>query len=339
MRKQPKHWYEFGPFRLDATERVLLRDAEPVPLTPKVFDTLLVLVQNQGRMLEKEELIQTLWPDSIVEEGNLSQNIFILRKALGKHPNEPQYIETIPRRGYRFVASVRAVWEEGTDRPDVAMSSIAVLPFKPLGAEGGDEYLGLGMADALITRLSNLRQIIVRPTSAVRKYTSLEQDPVAVGRKFKVESVLEGSIHRLGDRIRVTVQLVSVRDGAPLWADKFDEKLTNFDYSLGPEVEKLAKLANADALLFISGLDHISTGGRQALMFLGILLAGATGVYAGPAGGATSLSVALVDPATGAILWYNIAGSQGGHDLRDTESTADLVKQVFKDFPGRVEAK
>jgi len=120
---------------------------------------------------------------------------------------------------------------------------------------------------------------------------------------------------------------------------KFDEKLTNFDYSLGPEVEKLAKLANADALLFISGLDHISTGGRQALMFLGILLAGATGVYAGPAGGATSLSVALVDPATGAILWYNIAGSQGGHDLRDTESTADLVKQVFKDFPGRVEAK
>jgi TolB-like protein/DNA-binding winged helix-turn-helix (wHTH) protein/Flp pilus assembly protein TadD len=107
------------------------------------------------------------------------------------------------------------------------VSSIAVLPFKSIDAGGGDEYLGLGMADDLITRLSNLRRIIVRPTSAVRKYASSELDPVAAGKALGVESVLEGSIRRSGDRIRVTVQLVNIRDGSPLWAEKFDEKFTD----------------------------------------------------------------------------------------------------------------
>ena len=96
--------YEFGPFRLEPAERKLSRNDEPVVLTPKAFDTLLLLVRNSGHLLEKDELIRTLWPDSFVEEGNLSNNIFVLRKALGE---DPQYIETIPRRGYRFVGAVR----------------------------------------------------------------------------------------------------------------------------------------------------------------------------------------------------------------------------------------
>ncbi len=227
MSKPARHFYQFGPFRLDAAERLLLREGEPVLLTPKVFDTLLVLVQNSGRLLGKDELMQTVWPDAIVEESNLSQNIFTLRKALGESPTKPKYIETIPRRGYRFIASVREVRYEGADLTGVAVRSIAVLPFKPLGAKNGDEYLGLGLADALITRLSNIGQIVVRPTSSVRKYTGLEQDPVAVGRALRVESVLDGSLRRSGERIRVTVQLVSVRDGVPLWADRFDEKFTD----------------------------------------------------------------------------------------------------------------
>jgi len=108
--------------------------------------------------------------------------------------------------------------------------SIAVLPFKTIDSAGGDEYLGLGMADDLITRLSNLRQISVRPTSAVRKYIGGESNPpnpVVAGQELGVESVLEGSIRRSGERIRVTVQLIAVRDGSPLWADKFDEKFTD----------------------------------------------------------------------------------------------------------------
>src|SRR5215831_3062693 len=110
-------------------------------------------------------------------------------------------------------------------KPAVKSSqTIAVLPFKPMNQAGQDEFLELGMADALITKLSNLRQIVVRPTSAVRKYAIQEQDPVAAGRELRVTSVLEGSVQRLNDRIRVTVQLVSVEDGSPLWAETFDEK-------------------------------------------------------------------------------------------------------------------
>jgi TolB-like protein/DNA-binding winged helix-turn-helix (wHTH) protein/tetratricopeptide (TPR) repeat protein len=107
--------------------------------------------------------------------------------------------------------------------------SIAVLPFRSIDAGSGDEYLGLGMADDLITRLSNLRQVTVRPTSAVRKYVGEANtpNPVVVGQELDVESVLESSIRRSGDRIRVTAQLVNVRDGAPLWAEKFDEKFTD----------------------------------------------------------------------------------------------------------------
>ncbi|HVS83971.1 MAG TPA: protein kinase [Pyrinomonadaceae bacterium] len=105
--------------------------------------------------------------------------------------------------------------------------AIAVLPFRPISTVGRDEYLELGMADALITKLSNIGQIVVRPTSSVRKYTDLEQDSTVAGRELKVESVLEGSIQRRDDWLRVTARLVSVEDGRTLWADKFDEDFTD----------------------------------------------------------------------------------------------------------------
>jgi len=96
--------YEFGPFRLEPAERKLLRGSEVVVLTPKAFETLVLLVRNSGHLLEKDELIRMLWPDSFVEEGNLSNNIFLLRKALG---DDPEYIETVSKRGYRFVGAAR----------------------------------------------------------------------------------------------------------------------------------------------------------------------------------------------------------------------------------------
>jgi len=107
------------------------------------------------------------------------------------------------------------------------VTSLAVLPFKPIGAGEEDEYLGLGMADALITKLGNIQKINIRPTSAVRRYDAPNQDPVAAGRELGVEAVIEGSVQRVGGRIRVTVQLVSVKDRTPLWAEKFDEQFTD----------------------------------------------------------------------------------------------------------------
>src|SRR5207247_6050442 len=111
MDKPIKHLYEFGPFRLDPAKSRLLRDGEPVVLSPKVFDTLLLLVQNSGHVLDKDELMKSLWPDTFVEENNLTVNMSALRKALGESANEHKYIETIPKRGYCFVASVRELWE------------------------------------------------------------------------------------------------------------------------------------------------------------------------------------------------------------------------------------
>ena len=105
MNQSAKYFYEFGPFRLDTVERLLLRDGEEVSLTPKVFDLLLVLVENSGHIFEKDELMKAVWPDAVVEETNLARNVSTLRKALGESPDARPYIETIPWRGYRFVAA------------------------------------------------------------------------------------------------------------------------------------------------------------------------------------------------------------------------------------------
>jgi DNA-binding winged helix-turn-helix (wHTH) protein/TolB-like protein/Tfp pilus assembly protein PilF len=305
MGRPAKCLYEFGRFHLDPAEHVLLRDGEPVALRPKELAVLVALVENHGHVLTKDELLKGVWPGQFVEEGNLNRHISSLRRVLGESSDAPQFVETVPKVGYRFVAPVREVRDQSADmvierhtiarivteeeeeangrgelepasepkallttgakdkevnrgrrlalgavgvllvgltlaltqpwssrksqrtKTAATVSSLAVLPFKPIGAGDEDEYLGLGMADALITKLSNIREINIRPTSAVRKYDAPNQDPVAAGRELRVEAVLEGSVQRVGEQIRVTVQLVSVRDGAPLWAEKWDEHFTN----------------------------------------------------------------------------------------------------------------
>jgi DNA-binding winged helix-turn-helix (wHTH) protein/tetratricopeptide (TPR) repeat protein len=228
--------YEFGAFRLDTAKHLLFRGSQAVPLTPKAFETLLILVEKSGQAVSKDELMQEIWPDTFVEEGSLTRNISVLRKIFQESPSQHDYIETIPKLGYRFVAPVRKVYDSS------AIHSISVLPFKNLSRQSGDEYLGVGMADALITKLSNIRQIITRPTSAVLKYAHEVCDPLAVGRELNTDAVLDGSIQRYEDRIRVTVQFLSVPDAAPLWANQFDEQFTHV-FSLQDSIsEKLLQV-------------------------------------------------------------------------------------------------
>src|SRR5262245_20369966 len=125
MSKEGNYFYEFGPFRLDPGRRLLLRDGEPLPLRPKAFDTLLVLVPNSGRTLNKDELMQAVWGDTCVEEGGLTRNISVLRKTLRESPDHHRYIVTAPGRGYCFVAKVRQV--DGED-PDDANSLVIGNP-------------------------------------------------------------------------------------------------------------------------------------------------------------------------------------------------------------------
>jgi DNA-binding winged helix-turn-helix (wHTH) protein len=129
MMKSQKQRYEFGPFHLDPSERRLTREGQVMPLTPKVFDTLLLFVENSNLLLTKDEMIRRLWPDSFVEESNLAQNVSMLRRALGEQPNGKPYIETVPKRGYRFTAEVRLRAEE---QPTIARGESA---FSPLGPE------------------------------------------------------------------------------------------------------------------------------------------------------------------------------------------------------------
>jgi DNA-binding winged helix-turn-helix (wHTH) protein/TolB-like protein/Tfp pilus assembly protein PilF len=244
----------FGPFTLDMDRRVLLREGTPVQLTPKTYETLALLVRNSGRVVEKSELMDALWPDAVVEENNLNQQISALRKVLGDRAEEGRYIKTVPGHGYRFVASptlpvlnrivlrkpvtlivlaalaaillaAGGLWLWRSRTSHAQPRSIAVLPFKSLS--GGDEYLGLGLTDVLITRLSNVRGMIVRPTSAVRRYGQ-EADPLGAGRQLHVDAVLDGTIQRMNDRVRVTVRLLNVADGAALWGDTFDDRFTGF---------------------------------------------------------------------------------------------------------------
>src|SRR5919199_3646906 len=125
MSQTVRHLYEFGPFRLDATERLLLRGEQHIPLTPKAFETLLVLVEHGGHVIEKNELMKKVWPNTFVEEVNLAKNVSSLRKILGGETSEQPYIETIPKRGYRFIAGVREVWaEQPTSEPHFSEAEV-----------------------------------------------------------------------------------------------------------------------------------------------------------------------------------------------------------------------
>lgn len=236
MNSTTDRYYEFGPFRLHPAKRLLRRGETPVALTAKVFDLLLLLVENSDTLLEREELMNALWPHASVEESNLTQSIFVLRKTLGETRQGERFIVTVPGRGYRFVATVQAFQEQGHEQggtllpaaslPARRIASIAILPLKIIGADKAIHYLGAGIADAIIAVLSSASGLLVRPTTAILKYGAHGQDPMQAGRELKVEAVLDGTIQQSGDRLRVSVQLIKVNTGTTLWAERFDEGLT-----------------------------------------------------------------------------------------------------------------
>ena len=210
--------FEFGPFRLETGQRLLLRDGVPVALLPKSFDALVALVRSGG-LLEKDALLAAVWPNAVVEENSVAKAISDIRRALGEGPKDQRYIITVPGRGYRFGAAVTPVGV-GERTP-----AAAVLPFSDLGAGPAHEHLAVGLADAVIGRLSRIRSLVVRPTGSVLRYAAQEKDPARAARELNVDFIVDGSIRRSGDRLRVSVQLVSAATGGTLWAAAFDEHL------------------------------------------------------------------------------------------------------------------
>ena len=252
--------YEFGPFRLEPGERKLSRNNEPVVLTPKAFDTLELLVRNSGHLLEKDELIRALWPDSFVEEGNLSNNIFVLRKALGE---DPPYIETIPKRGYRFVGAVRQLPRPPAHVPHVAtkppkmvlftvalviavatvvglaiyrqrllagrsgppIQSIAVLPLTNLSGDADQDYFADGMTDALITDLAKIGSLRVISRTSVMQYKGTKKPLPEIARDLNVDAIIEGTVSRSGNHLRITANLLQAPPEKHLWAESYDSEV------------------------------------------------------------------------------------------------------------------
>lgn len=219
--------YEFGPYRLDTGKRVLTRVGETIPLTPKATDVLILLVVNAGELVEKEELLRHVWPDTFVEEANLTQNIFRLRKALDDERVGPRYIETVTRRGYRFVGHVRTNESQVRSREvrELAGSSlpiVAVLPFVNRTRDEELEYIADGLTDNIINNLSRVSKLHVMSHSSVFRYKATEVDPQMAGQELGANAVLVGQIIAQQSSVIVGVELVEVATGWQLWGTSFD---------------------------------------------------------------------------------------------------------------------
>lgn len=256
--------FSFDDVVVDCEDFRVQKAGEVIALTPRAFDVLVVLMSHPGRLVEKSELFDRVWKDTHVTDNALTKVVKEIRHALSDDANAPQYIETVPKHGYRFIGRLNSGHNQQQIRASVALTksrifssvttlallsisisvfaglllfsqkpvdrqirSIAVLPLKPLNLDSRDESLEVGMAETLITRLSNLQQVLVRPLGAVRKYTDPQQDPVKAGHELKADAVLDGSIQKVDGRIRVTMRLIDVRDGKAVWSEQFDENFTD----------------------------------------------------------------------------------------------------------------
>jgi DNA-binding winged helix-turn-helix (wHTH) protein/TolB-like protein/Flp pilus assembly protein TadD len=302
-------YYDFGNYRLDVFNRELLSDGKHIPLTQKCFEILFYLIEHRDRMLKKDEILNVIWTECFVEEANLAQHIYMIRKVLKENGGTDKYIETIPKFGYRFVGTVSETVESlqprsngrsqtetrsqtyfhdetieqngsrlaapakktsdalsgsvippsrsnklgllsfaslatllfslltlfsyqfwvyfGQPENKPEFNSVAILPFKQIG-KIKDEKLGLGLADTLISKLSNQKKISISPTSTIIKYIDdTDNNPIEIGEKLKSDYILTGTIQRDHQNVRVNVQMIDVKRKTPLWSDKFDARFSD----------------------------------------------------------------------------------------------------------------
>jgi TolB-like protein len=208
-------------------------------LAPKAFDVLLVLIQNRGCLVTKEQLLQEVWPDAFVEEANLSVNVASLRKTLDEGDGKCQCIETVPKRGYRFVAAV-------TEKTEV-LNSVAVLPFNNEGCGLAGEYLSTGLMESITNQLSRWSELRVMARHTVHSCQQPNMDPREIGEKLGVRSILAGRILGLGDELIIRTELIDVMKGWQLWGEQYRTKMSDVlvvQQELSAEIsEKLKSVA------------------------------------------------------------------------------------------------
>jgi TolB-like protein len=203
--------YEFGPYRLDPAGRTLQRLGEGIALPPKAVEVLLELVKRPGAVAGKQHLMEAVWPEVHVEEANLNQMVFLLRRALGDG-----YITTVPRRGYRFAGDVRA-----TEVP-CGIESIAVLPLDNLSGDPAQDYFADGITEAIIGEMAKLSGLRVVSRTSVMRYRRTTQTIAQIARALRVQAVVEGSVMQSGEQLRITTQLIHAATDQHLWSKVHD---------------------------------------------------------------------------------------------------------------------
>lgn len=289
MSNKIKHFYEFGDFRFAPEEKCLWKNEELLSLPPKALEVLNLLLENRNKVVTREKLLDNVWEETFVDEGNLTVAVSNLRKTLEQESlSKEEFIQTVPKKGYRFVADVTEIFEDENGEPasllgetgkeekagfeplkparesgkqdsgirwhfvaiillgvlflssfamwmsysrqsglstvpvnERSIKNVAVLPLKHLTAE--DRILTIGLTDSLISRLGKLNRFAVRPLSAVEKFGASGKDALEFGKELKVDAVVVGTIQSVGNRLRLNVRLLDVRDGAQIWSKSYDE--------------------------------------------------------------------------------------------------------------------
>jgi TolB-like protein/DNA-binding winged helix-turn-helix (wHTH) protein len=301
----------FQSFRLDAANHSLWREEERVQITPKAFDVLRYMVEHAGSLVTQDELLEALWPKTYINPEVVRKYILEIRKVLGDRPDKPQFIETVTKRGYRFVASVTdesvaqplnllgpSVTQElagtepalsereshsGEDRlrrlaaatvlvgivaaaitgyfwfgrnrpnaPSLSNTSIAVLPFVDLSPNKDQEYFSDGLAEELINDLAKVQGMRVVARSSAFQFKGKNEDLRSVGRKLGVANILEGSMQREGDHVRIRAELIKAEDGFQLWSETYDRKVDDI-FAVEDEIARAATGALQVKLLAPSG--------------------------------------------------------------------------------------
>ena len=258
--------YEFSGFRLEEAQQRLLRNGEPVALKPKILDLLRYLIQSRGQLIAKDDLMREVWPDTIVEENNITVSMSILRKTLGETRHKPQFIETVPRRGYRFVAQVMEISTDPitageigfapalAESEEAPIDSLAVLPTGSLEKDPNVEYLSDGITESIIDLLSRIPNLRVLARSTVFRFKEKQIDPQEVGRLLNVRAVMMIRVMRLGDKLIIRSELVKVSDGSQLWGEQYNRSPSDI---LAIQ-EEIARAITESLKFKLTSSDHIS---------------------------------------------------------------------------------
>ena len=228
-------------YRLDLSDERLWNGDQPVQITNKAFQLLRLFVNNPNRLLTKDHILDALWGDVCVSEGLIKEYVHDLRLALGDDPKQPSFIETVRGRGYRFLGGVEEgdgpAGIEARTKPGTHVPSLAVLPFTNLSDDPEQEYFSDGITEDIITELSRFRSLFVIARNSSFTYKNRATNVQDIGRDLDVHYVVEGSVRRVGKRVRVTAQLIDTATGRHLWADRYDRELEDI-FSLQDEITR-----------------------------------------------------------------------------------------------------